>query len=219
MPRATLIDHWKHLTKTEKAAARKARRARYSVRWYGPDTNPATGKPVQHRKSFPENQQAEAHLFVGRLAGDDHTQRITAASVTVHTLLERHLAAKTDRAAKTVQTDRYHAQAVDDMFGSRFVNSITPTEIEVWTQRSTVARSSRKKQLEMLRSAIHRAMRDGLVTTDPTAGIDVALGHAEVNHLTLVELLAVLDAPPPPSTKPCWDSWGSWVCARARPCR
>lgn len=37
-------------------------------------------------------------------------------------------------------------------------------------------------------------MRDGLVTTDPTAGIEVALGHAEVNHLTLAELLAVLDA-------------------------
>lgn len=108
--------------------------------------------------------------------------------------MDRHLGAKADRAPKTVATDRYHSESVRESFGDRYVATLDTTEIETWSQRTGTARSSRKKQLEILRAAIKRGMRDDLVDKDPTEDLVVSLGHKELPHYSSAELIAILGA-------------------------
>lgn len=51
-------------------------------------------------------------------------------------------------------------------------------------------------QLEMLRAAIKRGLRDKLIDEDPTERLVVSLGHKELPHWTSAELLAVIGAAP-----------------------
>ena len=76
------------------------------------------------------------------------------------------------------------------------MTTLEPTEIEIWSQRAGAAKEPRKKQLEILRAAIKRGIRDKLVDTDPTDGIVVSLGHHEVAHWSSGELMAVLASAP-----------------------
>lgn len=184
----TVHDLWKDLPKDEIARRRQAGRDRWQRRW-----REGTGRDAAQRKqSYKEQQKAQALLDDANQMQNPKAQRIRRDSLTVGTLLDRHLAAKTDRAPKTVETDRHHAEGVRDRFGDRLVSTIDTTEVEIWSQRLTVARSSRKKQLEILRAAIQRGIRDTLLDRDPTAGIVVALGHKELPHWSSVELLAVI---------------------------
>lgn len=189
-------DLWKDLSKVESAERRKNNRDRWQRRWHGPDVNPSTGRLRQHKRSYKEPQKAQAYLDDAQHRSDPKTQSVRDSSVTVRTLLDRHLAAKSDRAPKTVAADAYHASVVREEFGDRHVSTLEPTEIEVWTQRPDPARSSRKKQLEILRAAIKRGVRDKIVDDDPTDGLVVALGHKELPHWSSDELMAVIDAAP-----------------------
>lgn len=189
----SVTDLWKGKSKAEIAALRKKNAPRWRRSWRGPDVT-AAGRPRQHTQRYKEAQKVQADL-------DDATQRaqpravaIRRASVTVGTLLDRHLAARADRAPKTVEVDRYHASRVRAEFGPRVVSTLTPTEIETWTQRPGVARSSRKKQLEMLRAALQRGIRDHLIDSDPTEGLVVQLHRREVPHWSSAELMAVAAA-------------------------
>lgn len=163
---------------------------RWQRRW-----REGTGRDAAQRKqSYKEHQKAQAFLDDANQMRNPNAQRIRRDSLTVDTLLDRHLAAKADRAPKTVEADRHHAQGVRHHFGDRLVSTIDTTEIEIWSQRSAIARSSRKKQLEMLRASIKRGIRDALVDRDPTDGIVVSLGHKELPHWSSAELMAVIGA-------------------------
>lgn len=124
------------------------------------------------------------------------TEIAANGSVTVGTLLDRHCAAKADCAPKTVESDLRHAGHVRDQFGDRIVTTLDTTEIEIWSVRRGVAAVSRKKQVEILRAAIKRGMRDRLVDLGPTEGIVVALGHRELSSYSSERLMAVLGAAP-----------------------
>lgn len=189
-------DRWKGFSRAEIAEARRKNLKRWQRRWRGPDVDPRTGKPAFHKQSYYEHQKAQAELDDARQRANPRARSIARGSVTVSTLLDRHLAAKADRAPKTVQTDAHHARAVHEAFGDRPVSTLDPTEIEIWSQRKEVARSSRKKEVEILRAAIRRGMRDKLVAEDPTEGIVVPLGHREMPHWSSEELMAVLRAAP-----------------------
>jgi integrase len=186
----TVYDLWDNLPKSEIGQRRQAGRDRWQRRW-----REGTGRDARQRKqSYKENQKAQALLDDANQMQDPKARRIRRDSLTVNTLLDRHLAAKADRAPKTVETDRHHGQGVRNHFGDRHVSTIDTTEIEVWSQRSEIARSSRKKQLEMFRAAIKRGIRDKLIDSDPTDGIVVPLGHKELPHWSSAELMAVIGA-------------------------
>jgi len=188
----TVHDLWAGLSKQEIAERRKANRARYQRRW-----REGVGRGARQRKqSYPETQKAQAYLDDAEQMGRPKAHAIRAASVTVNTLLDRELATKQDRSPKTVETDRYHADAVRAAFGDRAVATLDHTEVDAWAHRSGVADSSRKKQLEMLRAAIKRGIRDRLVAEDVTDGIVVSLKKKEPAHWSSQELTAVLDAAP-----------------------
>lgn len=108
------------------------------------------------------------------------------------TLLARHLATKADRSPGTIRDYEAQARHVNAAFGDRSVSTLSSTEIETWAVRSGVAARSRKKHVELLRAAIGRGIRDGLVESDPTAEIVVSLGHREMSYLSSEELAAVL---------------------------
>ncbi|SFN43300.1 tyrosine-type recombinase/integrase [Mycetocola miduiensis] len=186
----TVYDLWKNLPKDEIARRRQAGRDRWQRRW-----REGTGRDASQRKqSYKEHQKAQALLDDANQMQNPKAQRIRRDSLTVGTLLDRHVAAKADRAPKTLEADRHHAQGVRNHFGDRLVSTIDTTEIEIWSQRNDVARSSRKKQLEILRAAIKRGIRDTLVDRDPTDGIVVSLGHKELPHWSSAELIAVIGA-------------------------
>lgn len=186
----TVHDLWKDLSKPEIAARRKAGRDRYQRRW-----REGGGREAKQRKqSYKEYQKVQADLDDANQRANPRAQQIRRSSVTIGTLLDRHLAAKADRAPKTVATDQYHSQAVREAFGDRYVSTLDATEIETWSQRADTARSSRKKQLEILRAAIKRAVRDQLVDADPTDGLVVSLGHSELPYWSSGELMAVINA-------------------------
>lgn len=191
-----VIDLWKNYSKPEIAAARSKNLNRWQRRWRSDEINPSTGKPKQEKQGYKESQKAQAKLDDANHQANPTARSIRRSSVTVDTLLGRHLAAKADRAPKTVATDRYHANAVRDAFGNRHVSTLDATEIETWAQRQETARSSKKKQLEILRAAIKRAVRDELVDKDVTTDIVVSLGHQELPHWSLDELMAVVTAAP-----------------------
>lgn len=186
----TVHDLWKDLSKSEIGQRRQAGRDRWQRRW-----REGVGREARQRKqSYKEHQKAQAFLDDANQMQNPRAQRIRRESITVGTLLDRHLAAKADRAPKTVETDHHHAHDVRSQFGDRHVSTIDTTEIEVWSQRSDIARSSRKKQLEIFRASIKRGIRDKLIDTDPTEGLVVPLGHKELPHWSSAELMAVIDA-------------------------
>lgn len=188
----TIQDLWAGLSKTEITLRRQAGQKRWQRRWRGPDINPNTGRPRQHKQSYPEHQKPQALLDDAHHAQSPLAQKIRSSSVTVGALLDRHLAAKTDRAPKTVEADRYHAGVVRDTFGDRIVSTLDHTEIEIWSQRPGPKRSSRKKQLEILRAAIRRGVRDQLVAVDMTEDIIVSLGRSERDHWSSADLRDVI---------------------------
>lgn len=184
----TVHDLWAGLSKGEIAERRQAGRDRWQRRW-----RDGVGRNAPQRKqSYKEHLKAQAYLDDANQMQNPKAQRIRRESLTVNTLLDRHLAAKADRAPKTVEADMHHAQGVRNRFGDRSVSTIDTTELEIWSQRRDLARSSRKKQLEMLRAAIKRGIRDGLVESDPSDGIVVSLGHQEFPHWSSAELMAVI---------------------------
>lgn len=188
----SIHDLWEGLTAKEIAAKRARNAPRWQRRW-----REGQGRDAKQRKrSYRDHQKPQALQDEAAQMGVPGAVRIARESVTVGTLLDRHLAARADRAPKTVETDKHHAQAVRDEFGSRTVTTITPTDIETWTAREGLARSSRKKQLEMLRAAIKRGIRDSIVDADPTEGIIVTLGQPRIEHLSAEQLMAVGGAAP-----------------------
>lgn len=186
----TVKDLWAGLPKADIAELRSKNAARYLRRW-----REGSGRQAPQRKQlYKERQRAQAYLDDANQSQSPKARHIVRGSVTVNTLLDRHLAAKADRAPKTVETDHYHAGVVRKAFGNRIVNTLDSTEIETWSARTTTAREPRKKQLEIFRAAIKRGVRDSLVDSDPTDGIVVSLGHKELPHWSSTELMAVFHA-------------------------
>lgn len=184
----TVHDLWKGLSKEEVARRRQANRVRWQRRW-----RDGTGKDAPQRKqSYKEAQKAQAYIDDAAQMGKPKARDLVAGSITVNTLLDRHMATKTDRAPRTVETDGYRAQAVRDQFGDRVLSTIDGTEVETWARRPGVAPWSRKKQIEIFRAAVRRGIRDKLITDDPTEGISVSLGHKEKPHYTSDQLQAIL---------------------------
>lgn len=186
----TVHDLWDDLTKADIAERRAKNAPRYQRRW-----REGTGRSAPQRKqSYKEHQKAQAYLDDANQMQRPKARAIRAASLTVDTLLDRHLAAKADRAPKTVEADQHHAMGVRHAFGDRVISTIDATEIEIWSQRAEPAASSRKKQLELLRAAIKRGVRDKLVDVDVTEGLVVSLRHVERPHWSSEELRAVIAA-------------------------
>ncbi|MDF1477762.1 tyrosine-type recombinase/integrase [Leifsonia sp. H3M29-4] len=191
----TVRDLWEDRTKTEIAELRAKGAPRYQRRWRGPDRD-AQGRLRQHKKNYPESKRAEAYLHDAEHAGNPTKVAIVRGSLTVATLMSRHLAAIADRAPRTVEANEYHASKVVQQFGDRVVNTITPTEVEIWSQRPEVAAESRKKQLEILRAAVKRGVRDKLVAEDFTDGLVVSLRRKERPHYSSEHLNALVAAAP-----------------------
>lgn len=80
-------------------------------------------------------------------------------AITVNTLLDRHLAAKRDRAPGTIEADRYHADNVRKAFGDRVVSTLDTTAIEIWSVREGVAADTRKKPGN--HACVHQARDQG----------------------------------------------------------
>lgn len=186
----TVHDLWKGLSKSEIAQKRARNAPRWQRRW-----REGTGRDAPQRKqSYKEHQKAQAHIDDAAQMGSPKARALRRGSVTVGTLLDRHLAAKSDRAPATVEVDRAHAAHVRAAFGDRVVSTIDTTEVEIWATRSGVAAESRKKQVEIMRAAIKRGIRDRLVESDPTEGIVVSLGHRERPSYSSTQLMAILGA-------------------------
>ena len=196
-----VYDEWKGLSKAEMAAKRKPGANRWLRRWRD-GTRLPSGRLKEFKQYYPDHQKIQAELDDAKQRADPKASRIARNSVTVRTLLDRHLKAK-GGAKKTREADAHHAQAVLDQFGDRVFSTITFTEVQTWVNDDSrvaartgkrLAQHSRKKQLEILRAAIKRGIKDKLIDEDPTEGIAVSLGHREKPHLTSEELLAVLAA-------------------------
>ncbi|MDP5226915.1 MULTISPECIES: tyrosine-type recombinase/integrase [Arthrobacter] len=186
----TVHDLWAGLSKAEIAEKRAKNAPRWQRRW-----REGTGREAPQRKqSYKEHQKAQAYQDDAAQMGRPKARSLVRGSVTVGTLLDRHLAAKADRAPGTVEVDRNHAGHVRRAFGDRVVSTLDTTEVEIWSARPGVAAESRKKQVEILRAAIKRGIRDRLVDSDPTEGIVVSLGHRERPAYSSAQLMAILAA-------------------------
>lgn len=186
----TVHDLWKDLSRSEIAEKRARNASRWQRRW-----REGSGRDSPQRKqSYKDHQKAQAHLDDAAQMGQPRAQAIRRGSITVNTLLDRHLAAKADKAPGTVRDYDYRSRPVREQFGDRVVSTLDTTEIEVWSARPGVAAESRKKHVEILRASIKRGVRDRLVDADPTEGIVVSLGHKERPYWSYAELAAVLDA-------------------------
>lgn len=122
-----IYDEWKGLSKYQIAENRLKGKARYKRRW-----RDGVGREAPERSQmYREDQLAQAKQDELRQLSQPRSRQIAASSVTVGTLLDRHLAAKADRATKTVATDTHHAGHARSMFGDRVVATLDTTEIEV----------------------------------------------------------------------------------------
>lgn len=186
----TVTDLWQGLSKQQIAERRATNRDRWQRRW--PE---GIGREARQRKQgYKEHQRAQAHLDDANQMGNPKARGLRLGSITVGTLLDRHLAAKGDRAASTVEVDRGHAGHVRAKFGDRVVTTLDTTEIEIWSARSGVAAESRKMQIEITRAAIKRGIRDKPIDSDPTEGIVVSLGHRERPSYSSTQLIAILES-------------------------
>lgn len=188
----TVYDLWKGLSKAEIAVRRTRNAPRWQRRW-----RDGVGRDAPQRKqSYKEHQKAQAYQDDAAQMGNPRARSVARGSVTINTLLDRHLAAKADKAPGTVRDYYYRAEGVRAQFGDRVVSTLDTTEIETWAARNGVAAESRKKQVEIMRAAIKRGIRDKLVDIDPTEGIVVSLGHREQPSYSSDQLMAILDASP-----------------------
>lgn len=190
----TVHDLWAGLSKAEVAQKRARNAPRWQRRW-----REGVGREAPQRKqSYREHQKAQAYQDDANQMGLPKARAVRAGSVTVGTLLDRHLAAKADpdSSPNTVSTDLHHAAGVREAFGDRVVSTLDTTEIEIWSRRPGLAASSRKKQVEILRAAFKRGVHDRLVDADLTEGIVVSLGHVERPYWSSEELMAVIAAAP-----------------------
>ena len=186
----TVYDLWAGLSRAEINVKRAAGAPRWKRRW-----REGRGRNARQRsQTYAEGQRIQAYQDDQAQAGDPKARRIARGSVTVATLVDRHLATKADRTPGTIRDYEAQARHVNAHFGDRVVSTIDATEVATWAARSGVAARSRKKHVELLRASIRRGMRDGLVDTDPTEGVVVPLGHGEVAYISSEELQAVLAA-------------------------
>lgn len=189
----TVHDLWEGMSRAQVAENRQRNLDRYQRRWRD-GTRLPSGRLKQFKQGYKEHERARAFLDDAAQMGRPGARAISAGSVTVDTLLDRHLATKTDRAPGTIEADRHHANHVRQAFGDRVVSTLTPTEIEVWSVTRGISAESRKKRVELLRASIRRGMRDRLVDYDPTEGIVVSLGHKERPAYSSQQLMAILEA-------------------------
>lgn len=184
----SVYDLWQGLSKAEITAKRAAGAPRWKRRW-----REGRGRDARQRsQTYPEAQRVQAYQDDAAQQGDPRAQRRARASVTVETLVARHLATKADKSPGTIRDYEAQARHVLAAWGDRVVSTIDATEVATWAARTGVAARSRKKQVELLRAAIRRGIRDGLVDSDPTVDVVVSLGHKEVAYLASEELAAVL---------------------------
>jgi len=188
----TVRDMWAGLSRAEIAERRARNAPRWQRRW-----REGVGRDAPRRKqSYREHQKAQAYQDDAAQMGQPKARAIRRDSVTINTLLDRHLAAKADRAPATVRTDAWHAQHVREAFGDRVISTLDTTEIEIWSVTPGVAAESRKKRVEIMRAAIKRGIRDKLVDSDPTERVVVSLGHRELPSYSSEQLMAIYDAAP-----------------------
>lgn len=186
----TVHDLWAGLSRAEIADRRARNAPRWQRRW-----REGGGRDGRQRKaSYKEAQKAQALLDDAAQLEQPRARRIMRESVTVRTIIDRHLATKADRSEGTLRDYDAQARHVNDAFGDRVASTLEATEVATWAARSGVAARSRKKQVELLRAAYRRGARDGLVDVDPTHDIVVSLGYKEVSYLSSEELVAVLAA-------------------------
>lgn len=186
----TVHDLWKDLSKAEVAEKRAKNAPRWQRRWRN-----GTGRDAPQRKqSYKEHQKAQAYQDDAAQMGRPKARALARGSITIDTLLDRHLAAKRDRAPGTIEADNWHSSHVRKAFGDRAVSTLDTTEIEIWSATPGVAAESRKKRVEILRAAIKRGIRDKLVDSDPTEGVVVSLGHRELPAYSSDQLMAIYEA-------------------------
>ena len=186
----TVHDLWKDLTKAEVAEKRAKNAPRWQRRW-----REGTGRDAPQRKqSYKEHQKAQAYQDDAAQMGKPKARSVARGSITINTLLDRHLAAKQDRVPGTIEADTWHSSHVRKAFGDRVVATLDTTEIEIWSATPGVAAESREKRVEIMRAAIKRGIRDKLVDSDPTEGVVVSLGHRELPSYSADQLMAIYQA-------------------------
>lgn len=91
--------------------------------------------------------------------------------VTVEDVIESYL--EVSRGNRSRKTDLYHAELMVGAFGDRHVEELRAGDVEHWLAARSVATSpsTANRSVQFLRRTIRRAVRDGLVAADPTAGV------------------------------------------------
>src|SRR5690625_2672193 len=119
----TVYDLWKGLSKAEIAVRRTKNAPRWQRRW-----RDGVGRDAPQRKqSYKEHQKAQAYQddaaqMGNPRVGNPRARSVARGSVTINTLLDRHLAAKGDKAPRTVRDYYYRAEGVRAQFGDRVVS-------------------------------------------------------------------------------------------------
>jgi integrase len=98
---------------------------------------------------------------------DPRGRKVTFAEVT-----ETWLKTRTDKARSTRDRDASYLQSlILPTFGGRQVGSVRPSEVEEWIANLGRAPATRRKALQLLRSVLSLARKDGLISGNPAADV------------------------------------------------
>lgn len=169
-------------------------------RWKGARTGPGKrwelryrASGVQVKKRFDTRAQAEAFDARRRTTPEQKLAR-EGRTLTVDKMMQTWMATKGGLRPSTLVAYQLDAREATRAFGDRLAGSVAPSEIRRWTARQR-GTSLRRRSLNALYGAYALAVADGLLATNPCAGIPRPKGrHTEPRYLTWAELGALADA-------------------------
>ena len=148
---------------------------------------------MQHKRRFDSKAAAEAFDAKRRMDPETKLAR-EGRALTVDQMMATWLATKGGLRPGTLDAYRVDAREVTATFSGRLAASLVPSEIRRWVGRDR-GTSLRRRSLKALHGAYAVAVSDGLLTSNPCAGIPLPRVPAkEQQHLTWAELGALADA-------------------------
>jgi integrase len=169
-------------------------------RWRGARTGPGRRWELrwrsggqQHKRRFDSKAAAEAFDAKRRTSPEQKLAR-EGRTLTVSQMMATWLATKGGLRPGTIDACRVDAREVTMALGGSLASSVVPSEIRRWVARERGV-SLRRRSLIALHAAYAIAISDGLLTTNPCAGIPLPKDTTkEPRYLSWAELAALAEA-------------------------
>ena len=158
--------------------------------------------PIEHGGSFKTKREAQirrdvigGELAAGRDPRDVLHVRVVPATTTFREWGDRFVASRLDVSSGTLNNYRIHLKVLNEVFGDRIPNEITPDDAMSWITSSDLKPSSLRQYMGTLRQVLDHARVEPNAARDRRVRLP-RIETEEINPPTAKQFLAILAAIP-----------------------